>query len=535
MASVPAVGGLPVDGGVVRSDSPKASAFIYDPTAGIIKSQKVVGYGSTLTIPQEVLPPVKRTGPPIRYQLFGDCQASVGSPAVDNSDDNHGPKSSSSQSDSPPCQVRVDVWRSRTRLTPAHQFETEHYMRYQPLAASQSTKKTSEGSTKTPADSRTSGTPKDTKTPVDAEPPTKPQPSDDSQPAAKDLGDEWQALGHQMLKLALSNATDEDFEKMGFLPYSIIELSIKDMLLAFMDALEAAGLGQSDIEKFEARASVAAEAIIAKYIIWAEDLFGDNEACARLFINSVLEIILPLCRSIQFKEGTGKTLLTLELATPREVKTIPSTTADPTSACLELMDGKSDYTTFFVPGWHKILKPSQLRLERFLRSIKSVPKDHFNAKPTATDENSAWTKYLQTVCVTVYEAKKFEITSDAALPKERPQAIAEALVLGHRLQQAYDSEDKRHRVIPAILTDGSRWIFTLWQPDFEVGSLGRWQGFQSAVHKLDGSVQLFPSNRHRPDTVRSFQELVHLLVFWNTIQRGDIISSMIKVMEAKGK
>ncbi|KAG9016020.1 hypothetical protein FRB90_003812 [Tulasnella sp. 427] len=45
--------------------------FIYDPTAGIIKSQKVVGYGSTLTIPQEVLPPVKRTGPPIRYQLFG--------------------------------------------------------------------------------------------------------------------------------------------------------------------------------------------------------------------------------------------------------------------------------------------------------------------------------------------------------------------------------------------------------------------------------------------------------------------------------
>ncbi|KAG8912936.1 hypothetical protein FRC01_004822 [Tulasnella sp. 417] len=45
--------------------------FIYDPTAGIIKSQKVVGYGSTLSIPQEVLPPVKRTGPPIRYQLFG--------------------------------------------------------------------------------------------------------------------------------------------------------------------------------------------------------------------------------------------------------------------------------------------------------------------------------------------------------------------------------------------------------------------------------------------------------------------------------
>ncbi|KAG9018050.1 hypothetical protein FRB90_012502 [Tulasnella sp. 427] len=467
-----------------------------------------------------------------------DCQLSVEAPAVDNPDDDHGPKSSSSQSDSPPRQVRVDVWRSRTRLTPAHQFETEHYMRYQPPAASKSTNKdskTSEGIPKTPANSGTSETPKNTKTPVDAGPPTKPQPSDDSQPAAEDLGDEWQALGYQMLKLALSDATDEEFETIRFLPYSIRELSIEDMLLAFMDALEAAGLGQSDIEKFKARVAVAAEAIIEKYIFWAEDLFGDNEACARLFINSVLEVILPLCRSIQFKEGSGKNLMTLELATPREVKTIPSTTADPTSACLELMDGKSDYTTFFIPGWHKILKPSQMRLEKFLRSIKSVPKGHFNPKPTATDEDSAWTKYLQTVCVTVYEAKKFEITSDAALPKERPQAIAEALVLGHRLQQAYDSEDKRHRVIRAILTDGSRWIFTLWQPDFEVGSLGRWQGFQSAVHKLDGNVQLFPSNRHRADTVRSFQELVHLLVFWNTIQRGDIIGSMMKVMGAKGK
>lgn len=48
-----------------------SSRFIYDPTAGIIKSQKLVGYPSTLTIPQEVLPPVKRTGPPLQYQLFG--------------------------------------------------------------------------------------------------------------------------------------------------------------------------------------------------------------------------------------------------------------------------------------------------------------------------------------------------------------------------------------------------------------------------------------------------------------------------------
>lgn len=38
---------------------------------GVIKSQKAIGYGATLEIPHEVLSPLKRNGPAMRYQLFG--------------------------------------------------------------------------------------------------------------------------------------------------------------------------------------------------------------------------------------------------------------------------------------------------------------------------------------------------------------------------------------------------------------------------------------------------------------------------------
>ncbi|KAG8882910.1 dolichyl-P-Man:Man(5)GlcNAc(2)-PP-dolichol alpha-1,3-mannosyltransferase [Tulasnella sp. 331] len=40
---------------------------VYD----VIKSQKVIGYGTTLEIPKDALSPLQRQGPPIRYQLFG--------------------------------------------------------------------------------------------------------------------------------------------------------------------------------------------------------------------------------------------------------------------------------------------------------------------------------------------------------------------------------------------------------------------------------------------------------------------------------
>lgn len=37
----------------------------------VIKSQKVIGYGTTLEIPKDALSPLQRQGPSIRYQLFG--------------------------------------------------------------------------------------------------------------------------------------------------------------------------------------------------------------------------------------------------------------------------------------------------------------------------------------------------------------------------------------------------------------------------------------------------------------------------------
>jgi len=45
--------------------------FIYDASQGVIKSQKAIGYSATLDIPQDVMSPLKRNGPSLRYQLFG--------------------------------------------------------------------------------------------------------------------------------------------------------------------------------------------------------------------------------------------------------------------------------------------------------------------------------------------------------------------------------------------------------------------------------------------------------------------------------
>ncbi|KAG8899131.1 hypothetical protein FRB99_006909 [Tulasnella sp. 403] len=46
--------------------------FIYDPhEGGVGKSQKFIGYGATLEIPQEVLSPAQRRSSPIKYRLFG--------------------------------------------------------------------------------------------------------------------------------------------------------------------------------------------------------------------------------------------------------------------------------------------------------------------------------------------------------------------------------------------------------------------------------------------------------------------------------
>ncbi|KAM0747240.1 cysteine proteinase [Meredithblackwellia eburnea MCA 4105] len=45
--------------------------FLYDNVGGVQKSGKVIGYGTELTIDEKIVAPNKRTGKPIRYQLYG--------------------------------------------------------------------------------------------------------------------------------------------------------------------------------------------------------------------------------------------------------------------------------------------------------------------------------------------------------------------------------------------------------------------------------------------------------------------------------
>lgn len=45
--------------------------FLYDNVGGTQKSGKIIGYGTSLEIKEDIIAPSKRTGRGVKYQLFG--------------------------------------------------------------------------------------------------------------------------------------------------------------------------------------------------------------------------------------------------------------------------------------------------------------------------------------------------------------------------------------------------------------------------------------------------------------------------------
>ncbi|KAG9016004.1 hypothetical protein FRB90_003863 [Tulasnella sp. 427] len=368
-----------------------------------------------------------------------NCQPKTTSPSasivVSESSDNSEPSPPSNpNADSSTRQARLGTWRSRTGFTPAHAAEAKLFMQVQPYVIWEPSEepKTSEDlktptnpehsedlkmpanfpvTLETPADPETSGAPEASGDPETSEGP---------ETTIETLGEVWEALGHRMMRLALSDVTEAKLQTMGIVAYPTVTFSIDDILTASFDALTAAEVEPEGIAKLYEDAEDAAQGLLRKYIWLADTVKGENEPRARMFINSAIEAATPLCNGIKFKGGTGKLLMTLEYQTPRVVDTIPATTEDPTSECIGLLGGLTDYTTFFFREWSDTLEHDQEEIQRLIPNIKSMSSDELARLKLISQ--------VQNACVTAYEAKRFE-ASDNALLRGIPQATAEALVL----------------------------------------------------------------------------------------------------------
>ncbi|KAG9018051.1 hypothetical protein FRB90_012503 [Tulasnella sp. 427] len=287
--------------------------------------------------------------------------------------------------------------------------------------------------------------------------------------ARHQLWEAWVAAGHAIQPKSLSTVNWYDLRKLSIYKDRVIRLSIDDLQEAFRRELKKAK--QQESAKYNNAADAAADGLFPKYELWLDAVNKTNEAASRIWVNSVIECIMLLVQDVNFDEEPGKMFRCSELSTPRETETVESLTDHPSTVVLDALGGKSDYVTIYIPNWLAIAERVQTQLSRYITKIKSIGGEGF-------DKN--WSHLLQTACVTMYEAKRLGARR-GILENAVPKTIAEALVLGQRLKH---EDDERHRTVPAILTDGCRWIFILLKPELQAGNLERWQYFQSDVYTL---------------------------------------------------
>ncbi|KAG8952639.1 hypothetical protein FRC04_004001 [Tulasnella sp. 424] len=276
---------------------------------------------------------------------------------------------------------------------------------------------------------------------------------------------------------------------------------------------------EEETAQYSDEADMMSEKVLEHFMMWSGVLNTHTEAASRMFINDCILHSIPLAEGFKFgRNGKGRIFVCPEQSISRPRKDAEDIDDGPIRNLVETT-GRIDYVMIYVPDWHSLGPDEQRATEDYFKRLSKIPVSGIDVP------GNPELRFME-ICLSVIEAKRLPSDTDHhVLLDALPQAIAEALVLGHR----FGITDDEHRIIPFVLTDGAQWIWGLLEPHASDGVPERWTCFRSEPHEIQlEHAALKAVGSARQEIMRNIRRLMDVMVYWNCAQRHQILEIVRK-------